>query len=74
MDSANPESNYIYLEARPHSWRKQLYFKGRRLPLGHFLGRMRAEGWTPEEAAAEFGCPAQAAYEAMDYGERYARS
>jgi uncharacterized protein (DUF433 family) len=67
-----PGLNYTYLVARPHAWRKQLYFKGRRLTAGQFLTRMRAEGWTPEEAAVEFELPVQAAYEALDYGERYA--
>ena len=67
-----PELNYTYLVLRPHPWRRQLSFKGRRLTVGQFLGRMRTESWTPEEAAAEFELPAEAAYEAMDYGERYA--
>src|ERR1700676_5335839 len=67
-----PELNYTYLVLRPHTWRRQLSFKGRRLTVGQFLGRMRTERWTPEEAAAEFELPAEAAYEAMDYGERYA--
>lgn len=67
-----PELSYTYLVARPHAWRKQLYFKGHRLTAGQFLARMRAEAWTPEEAAAEFELPVQAAYEALDYGERYA--
>ena len=67
-----PELNYTYLVLRPHSWRRQLSFKGRRLTVGQFLGRMRAEGWTPEQAAMEFDLPVEAAYEAIDYGERYA--
>lgn len=67
-----PELNYTYLVLRPHAWRRQLSFKGRRLTVGQFLGRLRAEGWTPERAAAEFELPVEAAYEAIDYGERYA--
>jgi uncharacterized protein (DUF433 family) len=67
-----PESNYSYLLLRPHAWRRQLSFKGRRLTVGQFLGRMRTKRWTPEQAAAEFEIPIEAAYEAIDYGERYA--
>src|SRR5665213_35582 len=67
-----PELHYAYLVARPHAWRKQLAFKGRRLTVGQFLGRMRVERWTPEEAAAQFELPVEAAYEAVDYGERHA--
>ena len=67
-----PELNYTYLVLRPHAWRRQLSFKGRRLTVGQFLSRMRAEQWTPEQAATEFELPAEAAYEALDYGERYA--
>jgi uncharacterized protein (DUF433 family) len=63
--------DYYYLVARPHAWRKQLAFKGRRLTVGHFLGRMRAEQWTPEEAAAQFELPVDAVYEALEYGERH---
>jgi len=63
---------YSYLVWRPHAWRKQLVFKGRRLAVGQFLGRMRAEQWTPEQAAAEFEIPVEAAYEALEYRERHA--
>ena len=66
-----PDLHYSYLVARPHAWRKQLAFKGRRLTVGQFLGRMRAEKWTPEEAAAEFDLPVEAAYEALEYGDRH---
>jgi hypothetical protein len=67
-----PESTYMYLVARPHRWRRQLSFKGRRLTVGQFLGRMRTEKWTPEHAASEFDLPVEAAYEAVAYGEQYA--
>jgi uncharacterized protein (DUF433 family) len=66
-----PESNYTYLVLRPHPWRRQLSLKGRRLTVGQFLSRMRVEGWAAEQAAAEFELPVEAAYEAIDYGERY---
>jgi uncharacterized protein (DUF433 family) len=67
-----PELSYTYLVARAHAWRKQLVFKGRRLTVGQFLSHMRAEGSTPEQAAADFDLPVEAAYEALEYGERHA--
>ena len=66
-----PELNYAYLINRPHPWRRQLSFKGRRLTVGQFIGRMRTEKWTPEQAAAEFDLPVEAAYEAIEYGDQY---
>lgn len=66
------ELHYTYLVARPHAWRKQLAFKSRCLTVGQFLGHMRAEGSTPEEVAADFDLPVEAAYEALNYGERHA--
>ncbi|HTV73317.1 MAG TPA: hypothetical protein VME66_06430 [Candidatus Acidoferrales bacterium] len=67
-----PEAGYAYLVHRPHPWRRQLSFKGRRLTVGQFLGAMRVEGWTPEQAAGEFELPVEAALEAIDYGEKFA--
>ena len=67
-----PELGYTYLVLRPHRWRRQLSFKGRRLTVGQFLGAMRREKWTPEQAAAQFDLPAEAGYEAVAYGEQYA--
>ena len=64
--AVRPETHYAYLVARPRRWRKQLAFKGRRLTVGQFLGRMRAERWTPEEAVADFELPVEAAYEALE--------
>jgi len=62
---------YEFLVCRPHAWRRQPAFKGRRLTVGQFLHQMTVNGWTPEQAAREFDLPEQAAYEAMAYGERH---
>jgi uncharacterized protein (DUF433 family) len=67
----HPKLQYSYLVSKPHAWRKQLVFKDRRLTVGQFLGRMRAEQWTPKQAATEFELPVEAAYEALEYGERH---
>lgn len=64
--------NYQHLEAKPHAWRKQLHFKGRRLTVGQLLADMRANGWDAERAAEEHGLPLEAVNEAMDYGQRFA--
>ena len=66
-----PESRYAYLVQRPHPWRRQLSFKGHRLTVGQFLGAMRVEGWSLEQAAEEFDLPVEAALEAIDYGEKF---
>jgi hypothetical protein len=66
-----PESSYVFLIQRPHRWRKQLSFKGRRLTVGQFLATMRIEGWTAERAAEEFDLPIEAALEAIAYGDEF---
>jgi uncharacterized protein (DUF433 family) len=67
-----PGAQYTYLVSRPHAWRKQLFFKGRRLTVGQFLRSMRANRMSPKETAEDFDLPVEAAFEAMDYGERFA--
>lgn len=67
-----PSAQYTYLVSRPHAWRKQLFFKGRRLTVGQFLRGMQANNMSPKEAAEDFDLPVEAAFEAMDYGERFA--
>jgi len=66
-----PELRYSFLVQRPHRWRRQLVFKGRRLTVGQFLGRMRVERWTPERAAEEFELPLEAVHEALEYGQLF---
>jgi uncharacterized protein (DUF433 family) len=66
-----PELDYEYLVARPHSWRKQLSFKGRRLTVGQLLDAMDANNWGIETAAQEFDLPVAAVSEALDYGKRF---
>lgn len=67
-----PDVGYTYLVSRPHAWRRQLVFKGKRLTVGQFLHNMRANELSAEAAAADFELPVDAAYEAMDYGQRFA--
>lgn len=63
--------NYEFLIQRPHQWRRQPTFKGRRLTVGQFVHQMHVNGWTPEQAAQEFDLPEQAAYEALAYADRH---
>lgn len=65
-----PSGEYTYLVRRPHPWRKQLFLKGRRLTAGQVVGRMETEGWSVEEAAAQFELPVAAIREAVDYAKR----
>jgi uncharacterized protein (DUF433 family) len=61
------EVTYRYLEPRPHSWRKQLWIKGRNMTVWQLLCWMWANKMTPEEVAQGFNLPVDAVYEALDY-------
>ena len=61
-----------HLEEREHPWRKQLYVKGRNMPAGLLVRRAVAEGMTVEEAAEDYGLPADAVREAIAYSARHA--
>ena len=65
------EERYLYLEPRPSSWRRQLFLKGRNMAVVHLVYRMRAEGWTPEEAAEECELPLPQVQEALAYYLRH---
>lgn len=56
-----------WLVERPHPWRRQPWIKGRRLTAGDLARTAEIEGWTPDEAAAQFGLPLQAVLEAQRY-------
>jgi hypothetical protein len=56
-----------WLVERPHPWRRQLWVKGRRITAGDLGRTVEIEGWSPEQAAAEFGLPVEAVLEALSY-------
>ena len=58
-----------YLEARPDSWRKQLYIKGRKLRARTVWSDMLVNEDTPSEAADNWDLPLQAIFEVIDYCE-----
>jgi uncharacterized protein (DUF433 family) len=59
--------HYEYLASRPESGYKQLYLKGRNLRVGQLIFKMRANGLTDEEAAADMSLPIAQVREAQIY-------
>jgi uncharacterized protein (DUF433 family) len=69
--SLRPESSYDFLVRVPHSWRRQLVFKGRRQTPAQLVADMRANGWDIDRAAKEFDVDRRAVTEALHYVERH---
>jgi uncharacterized protein (DUF433 family) len=67
MKKATSHLPYRFLVPSTHSWRQQLYVKGRNQTVGQLVAILQAEGWTPEEAAENFELPVVAICEALDY-------
>ncbi|MDB9418313.1 hypothetical protein [Microcystis aeruginosa] len=63
------KTQWQYLEKRPHSWRQQLCFQGRRLKAFDVWSDMIVNQMTPQEAALNWELPLAAIYEAIDYCE-----
>ncbi len=62
-------SGYAYLVERPQSWRRQLYLQGRNMSVGQLVATMRANGLSPQEAAADLHIPLSHIQEALSYYE-----
>ena len=60
-------TQWQYLEKRPHLWRKQLYFKGKRLKAFDVWMDMMVNKETPEEAAENWDLSLDAVMEAIEY-------
>jgi hypothetical protein len=60
-------TNWQYLESCPHSWRKQLYIKGKKLTAFTVWSDMIANDMTPEEVAESKELPLSAVSEAIEY-------
>ncbi len=56
-----------FLVRRQHSWRKQLYVKGRNLTARQLVGAMNANQMNKEQAAANYHLPIEAVREALAY-------
>lgn len=63
--------DYIYLVARPHPWRKQLYVKGQRLRAYDVWMEMLTNQETVEEAAQSWDLPVGAIREIVRYCESH---
>ena len=62
-------AEWDYLVRRPHSWKKQLFVKGRRLTAAQVWLDMTANAMTRAEAADNWGLPLDAIAEIVDYCE-----
>jgi len=67
LESAGQQ--WTWLVRRDHSWRRQLWIKGRNIAAGDLARTAAIEGWTAEEAAREFDLPVDAVLEAQRYTE-----
>jgi hypothetical protein len=66
----SPVAPWIHLVRRQHSWRKQLYLKGRNMTARQLVGSMRANQFDEEQAAADHRLPVDAVREAVVYVEQ----
>ena len=64
-------TQWQYLEKRPHPWRQQLYFKGKRLKAFDVWITMQVEQMTPSEAAEDWDLPLAAVQEAIEYCQNH---
>jgi uncharacterized protein (DUF433 family) len=60
-------TQWQYLEKRPHPWRQQLYFKGKRLKAFDVWMDMMVNKETPSQAAENWDLPLDAVMEAIEY-------
>jgi len=71
LQETNQANNWQYLVSRPHSWRKQLYIKGRKLLASTIWQDMLANHMTPEQAAENWDLPLAAIDEVLRYCEQH---
>lgn len=70
LQGAGP-SSWTYLVERPHSWKKQLFVKGRKLTAAQVWLDMQANRMTPSEAAENWDLPEEAIVEIGEYCESH---
>lgn len=61
--------DWEFLVARPHSWRRQLYIKGTKIPASTVWLGTSTNKLSPEEAAENWDIPVNAVHEAIRYCE-----
>ncbi|MBX9879920.1 MAG: hypothetical protein K2Y22_15790 [Candidatus Obscuribacterales bacterium] len=64
-----PPMKWKYLVERPHSWKSQLFVKGRRLPAANVWSSMLVEKMSIEETAEDWDLPVEAIEEIISYCE-----
>lgn len=69
--SAAPQTQWHYLEQRPHPWRRQLYIKGKRIKASVIYFDMMANEETPQQAAENWDLPLAAIQEVIEYCQTY---
>jgi uncharacterized protein (DUF433 family) len=70
MTINSSKTTWQYLEKRPHPWRQQLYFKGKKLKAFDVWMDMIVNKETPEDAAENWDLPLAAVIEAISYCEQ----
>jgi len=71
LQETSQANNWQYLVSRPHSWRKQLYIKGRKLLASTVWQDMITNGMSVKEAADNWDLPLDAIDEIVRYCESY---
>lgn len=66
----SPQPEWSFLVARPHSWRKQLFVKGTKIPASVVWNDLHTEKLTPEQAAKNWDIPVEAVRECIVYCEK----
>jgi uncharacterized protein (DUF433 family) len=62
-----PVPPWEHLVAREHPWRKQLFLKGRNMPVRQLVNSAKVNKLTHEQAAANYRLPVEAIREAFAY-------
>ncbi|MDJ0729442.1 MAG: hypothetical protein QNJ33_05550 [Crocosphaera sp.] len=65
------QTQWQFLEKRPHRWRKQLYIKGRKQRAFTLWMNMLVNEMTPEEVADNWELPLAAVHEVIEYCETH---
>jgi uncharacterized protein (DUF433 family) len=67
MTTTETQTQWQYLEQRPHPWRQQLYIKGKRIKASVIYSDMVVNEMTPAEAADNWELPLSAIAEVIEY-------
>lgn len=71
MTNQTSKTQWQYLETRPHTWRKQLYIKGKRIKASVIYSDMIANNETTAEASENWDLPLDAIQEIIEYCQTY---